>query len=499
MGSLRAGRTAVSRLNFGSLVEETGETGGGRPRVVIAGGGPAGLLCAAVLAKAGAEVSVHEKATSIEGWSDRSYAIVLNARGREALLAVDPSLHDRVCAVSSPRRATVMHGGGGGSPVVVPKNVTDFALTRSALVESLASFCASALGVGVRFGEGVEGVEEVEDDMLQVRLTNGNAIECTHVVGADGKWSAVRCAIERQGRFLCREHVCGSWGIRFNLSKCSSSLSKWQPDATHVFSPLTRKGQMYALASPLPDGRVSSSLVLFDSILKDFAWAGPLQTGKGGRAEDRGDWRDDTLSSQAGFDSDSARELALLLEKELPSFASFLVEVGGSQLVPASFGEDSDRNTLTSSLEELIRKEARRSARASWLEVCSPPSRSGSAETEEHSGMNCVGEPSLSALGGRVLLLGDSGHAMAPSLGEGCNAALESVSVLQSFIQGKHQIHQNGERFPGSKERKLTSRLSTEELSKAFAQFGPERAARVRNIQLRSATASGASGVTINP
>mmetsp|Transcript_28475 Transcript_28475/g.41578 ORF Transcript_28475/g.41578 Transcript_28475/m.41578 type:complete len:480 (+) Transcript_28475:84-1523(+) len=47
----------------------------------------------------------------------------------------------------------------------------------------------------------------------------------------------------------------------------------------------------------------------------------------------------------------------------------------------------------------------------------------------------CVWTPALGAPKKGVVLVGDSGHGMWPSLGQGCNAALESVSVLADAVE----------------------------------------------------------------
>ena len=54
-------------------------------KVIIAGGGPAGLLASILFSNIGIQSTVLERATEPDQWSTRSYTIVLNERGKGAL------------------------------------------------------------------------------------------------------------------------------------------------------------------------------------------------------------------------------------------------------------------------------------------------------------------------------------------------------------------------------------------------------------------------------
>lgn len=79
------------------------------------------------------------------------------------------------------------------------------------------------------------------------------------------------------------------------------------------------------------------------------------------------------------------------------------------------------------------------------------------------------------AAGGRVALVGDAAHSMTASIGEGCNCSLESAVALWEALPPSEGA--DGPPRPGA-------------LTEALLQYGRERPAVVREVQLRSAAAS---------
>ena len=71
---------------------------------------------------------------------------------------------------------------------------------------------------------------------------------------------------------------------------------------------------------------------------------------------------------------------------------------------------------------------------------------------------------------GMVALIGDSAHAMTPSMGEGCNTALESAVKLVDCITTKM-------------EQSREAGCSVEAMSDAFIQYGCSRPADTKPIQ----------------
>eukprot|EP00965_Chrysotila_dentata_P254205 6211798-Pleurochrysis_carterae.AAC.2 len=56
------------------------------PNILVAGGGPAGVLCALLFARRGLQTTLVERSSSLAKWdASRSYSINLNARGCSSL------------------------------------------------------------------------------------------------------------------------------------------------------------------------------------------------------------------------------------------------------------------------------------------------------------------------------------------------------------------------------------------------------------------------------
>jgi kynurenine 3-monooxygenase len=336
--------------------------------------------------------TVIEPALSTEQWvASRSHSINLNERGLTALSAA--GVLEAVSAVAVERHVVAIHSPDG-SAAIIPRNPPHLALSRPALVDCLAGCLVDCLHITLVKGASVVGYEAIDDGSLRVGLDDGTKLRATHIVAADGKWSAVRAAFLEDRRShlgddepsdACALRSVPSWGIF--LPPLASVPTGWRTDATHVFKPASPDAAFYAIASPLPSGECSVSLVFFDAVLESKPWLEPR--GDESASTDTG-WMEAPASrsdARAGERTLSA-SLAALLATELPALAS---ELDGDALARARVGR-----------------------RGAWLALAGH----------------------YASADGRAALVGDAAHAMPASLGEGANCALESAAALLAALPG---------------------------------------------------------------
>ena len=416
------------------------------PHVAIAGAGPAGLLSAILLSQAGVSVTVLEKSPVADPWSTKSYSINLNSRGLEALDYA--GVLEDVQAAGMMRRQVVLESSDGEQQKI-PKSPPHYAVTRPALVECLeqivqrkhADRVTIQRGVEVkqidRFGESGGGSAGEDNEtnrgqQLLLTLDNGSSISCTHVIGADGKWSAVRESLpDWKDQFQVQPEPA------FGISITPSVIPKrWHQDATTVFRPKNPK--YYVLAAPLPDGRFSVSAVCFDEIQEDHPWMVPRD------GQQTLDW-----GAEYGATSGSNNDEAFLSDKISELFQHDL---------PIFFEDICGKESMST---------ARINRRTSWLKPLSD-------------------DPQYCDRTGRVALIGDAAHAMTPSIGEGCNCALESaVCLIQCLSPYSPMAHQKGE-----EKHHQQQQVTVERLTKAFRDYGMQRPPQMLPIQLKSASSN---------
>jgi 2-polyprenyl-6-methoxyphenol hydroxylase-like FAD-dependent oxidoreductase len=156
--------------------------------VVVAGGGPTGLMLGAELTLAGVDVVVVERRATQE--LDGSRAGGLHARTLEVL--DQRGVVDRFLAEG---QVGVIHGYVG-----VPLDISDFptrhpyvlALWQRDFERILAGWVAE-LGVPIRRGLEVTGLAQ-HDDHVDIELSDGGTLRAEYLVGCDGGRSAVRKA-----------------------------------------------------------------------------------------------------------------------------------------------------------------------------------------------------------------------------------------------------------------------------------------------------------------
>mmetsp|Transcript_10929 Transcript_10929/g.18120 ORF Transcript_10929/g.18120 Transcript_10929/m.18120 type:complete len:446 (+) Transcript_10929:128-1465(+) len=414
------------------------------PHVVIAGAGPAGLLSAILLSQAGISVTILEKSPVADPWSTgKSYSINLNDRGLTALDCAAGVL-ENIKSAGLARHQIVLESFDGKRQHI-PKNPPHYAVTRPGLVKCLENIAKEKHADRVTIQRGVEvthiaaltatngddnNASTTATEMV-VTLNNGSKVSCTHVIGADGKWSAVRNAIpDLKDQFKVQSEA--AFGI------CITPIvspERWEKDATSVFRPYNSK--YYILAAPLPNGSFSVSAVCFEEIKEDHPWL--LPPGENHQEEESWDAEYGARIATSISDEVFQERMAKMLQADLPFF----------------YKDIQGRESLST---------VRVNRRTSWLKLVSDDKN-----------------PNYSDRTGRVALIGDACHAMTPAIGEGCNCALESaVCLVQSLLQVSDQTQQ-------ATDKETDNKITVDELTKAFLHYGTTRPPQVVPIQLKSA------------
>jgi len=411
------------------------------PHVTISGAGPAGLLTAIHLSNLGIPTTLFERSPQPDPWSSKSYTIVLGEKGKSSLQAADPQCLDAVMDAGAERKFVHLFDGGTGETKSMSKAVPGLGITRPLLVESLERIAREKRNIQFRLGVGVEDVETmaVNDDEthLLIHLEDGTTHETNHLIGADGKWSNVRRSFPEL-RSQSRMITCPSFGIHLD---CPFLPSGWKPDGMYVIQPIHKEEcQFYILASPRPkEEGLSISMVANNETVTKFPWLAPPEDIKEGDYG-KGGWEDEYSALPKGAQTESstlAENLEKLFREEVPAFYELL-----------------------ESQKEVVFGSARINRRVSWLKLIPGEKNEENAYTTRD---------------GRVTLIGDAAHAMTPSMGEGCNTAMESgVKLVQCVVEVM-------------KEKGEVEECSAESLKEAFLRYGVRRPKEVVSVQEMSA------------
>ena len=396
------------------------------PSVVVAGGGPSGLVAAILFGQRGIATTVVERSSEPDPWSTKSYSIVLGAKGMAALTTAGCLQLARERGMK--REFIIFHSPDGSTKVMPKQNPNSMGFSRPILVECLESIASKQPYVTILKGSGVKSVRRLpgttdDDSFLEVMLEDGSSIQATHVVGADGKWSNVRNSFPTDFQATIRTEP--SFGVHIMVPSVPDG---WRHDGTHVMQP-AKDCMFYIIAAPIPTGELSVSMVCYDETLERYPWLSPP-----GDNKRRGDWEDEYSArpETVASDTDLAEKLADMLQEELPLFLSAI-----------------GRENLAS---------ARINRRVSWVEL-------NSSSDEE--------AVTFASSDGRVALIGDAARAVTPSMGEGCNMAMESAVVL---VESLNKMDDDA--------------LTVDDLCTAFLSYGKSRPKETQPVQAKSASSS---------
>jgi flavin-dependent dehydrogenase len=230
--------------------------------VVVVGGGPAGAVTAAYLARAGHEVALFERAPA---WRWRAGGVFASpAAVRELRHAgLDAETLARVARPIPAMRVELPDRDRTAFRLTYGAETTgDTAVgfDRSALDPALLAH-AAAVGVDVRCGVPVAGVE-LPDHRHGASVTlgteDGEALEARVVVGADGPRSIVALEAGMVGAPRLGHRIGLSWHV-------ADEPGDPVKDARMVVLP----GGAYCGIAPVPGGRVNIGIVLAGSAWRD--------------------------------------------------------------------------------------------------------------------------------------------------------------------------------------------------------------------------------------
>mmetsp|Transcript_16113 Transcript_16113/g.22471 ORF Transcript_16113/g.22471 Transcript_16113/m.22471 type:complete len:360 (-) Transcript_16113:88-1167(-) len=330
-----------------------------------------------------------------------------------------------------PRKFVYFVDGKSGAKKSMPKKSPGLGFSRPLLVECLETVASKSPHITIQRGAGVSKViTNADTGDVEVHLDDDTVLSASHVVGADGKWSKVRASypsLSSQGNI----ERCRSFGVHM-MAKVPED---WAIDGTYIIRP-PPECKFYIIASPIHTGDLSISIVCNNETVERYPFLAPPKDDMDSTQYGKGGWEDEysalPQNESESNESTLAQNLADLFEREIPAFAD-------------AIGKDSF-------------KTARVNRCVSWLHM--------EADNVTYTAEN-----------GRVTLIGDAAHAVTPSMGEGCNTAMESAVKLVDEVKMKMKENE-------------TLQCTKEILSEAFINYGKSRPTEVIPIQEQSAAAS---------
>lgn len=414
------------------------------PNVVISGAGPSGLLSAILFAELGVKSTVIEKSKEPDQWSTKSYTIVIEERGQEALRRGNCLEAAKELAIA--RTFIYFVDAVTGERKCIPKKFPGLGFSRPLLVECLETIATTKYPnmITIKRGVGVKVVRNATSTTsnkepngnLEVHLDDDSntVLSATHVIGADGKWSKVRSSYPSLSSQASIER-CNTFGVYI----MANLPEGWAGDGTYVIRP-SPECSFIIIASPvgIHTEDFCISMVCSEKTVEKYPFLAPPndlepdQYGHGG-------WQDEYSAlptNESENESPLSEQISELFQKEVPA-------------VYNAIGKDAF-------------KSARVNRYVSWLHM-----------------KGDIGDVNYTTTDGKITLIGDAAHAVTPSMGEGCNTAMESAVKLIDEVLAIMKDKEDD-----------TNECTKEIISEAFVNYGKSRPKEVIPIQEKSAAAS---------
>ncbi|MGW1838449.1 FAD-dependent oxidoreductase [Streptomyces sp. NPDC002067] len=164
------------------------------PRIDVVGAGPGGLICARILQRHGAAVTVHDLDTSATARDQGGSLDMHPGTGQHALK--EAGLWDAFAPLSRPEGQQIRVADRHGQLLLdaAPPEEGDGADVRPEIDRGrLRHLLLNSLSPGtVRWGHRLERAEPLGDGVHRLHFADGSTTETDLVIGADGAWSRVR-------------------------------------------------------------------------------------------------------------------------------------------------------------------------------------------------------------------------------------------------------------------------------------------------------------------
>lgn len=251
---------------------------GGKQRIAIIGGGPAGSLLAILLARRGLTPAVVERGPRFAyaaARGGRSINLALAARGIAGLSRA--GIEPEVAKLSIPMRGRMVHDLSGAQRFMpYGQHATEqiYSVSRAALNTLLYELAAQRYGVEYRFGEECVGVDADGTPLIESHDGARGRLAADIVLAADGAGSAVRRALVASGAITAREELLDHGYKELTLAALDGDFAL-HSHALHIWP----RGGFMLIALPNQDRTFTATLFLPHRGEPSFASVGAAEAG----------------------------------------------------------------------------------------------------------------------------------------------------------------------------------------------------------------------------